>query len=497
MSVPLLAAAAAHPDRTALEAAGRFASYRELLDASERIAGALLAGESDLGGRPIGFLVEPSFEWVAVLWGIWRAGGVAVPMCLSHPRPELEYVAADADVDTLVAGGELAERLGPVAEARGARLLSPGALLAADRPPSLPEIARERGALIVYTSGTTGGPKGVLTTHANLAAQVGSLRSAWEWRADDRILLVLPLHHVHGIVNVVLSALASGAGCRMLPAFDAEATWEILAGGRLSLFMAVPTIYSRLAAAWDAMPEPERLAASRGCRRLRLMVSGSAALPVRLLERWREIGGHTLLERYGMTEIGMALGNPLHGERRPGHVGVPFPGVEVRRVDEDGNGVADDVPGEIEVRGPTVFREYWGRPGETADAFRDGWFRTGDVAVVDRGSYRILGRQSVDIVKTGGYKVSALEVEEVLREHPGIAECAVVGVADEEWGEVLSAAVMASAGGAPGLEELRAWAKERLAPYKVPRRMVVVDELPRNPLGKVVKPRVKELFTVG
>ena len=178
------------------------------------------------------------------------------------------------------------------------------------------------------------------------------------------------------------------------------------------------------------------------------MVSGSAALPVNVLEQWRKISGHVLLERYGMTEIGMALSNPLHGERRPGFVGVPLPGMAVRLVDEQGQEVPSGTPGEIEVQGPSVFREYWRRPGVTEAAFRDGWFRTGDIAVVEQGYYRILGRSSVDIIKTGGYKVSALEIEEVLREHLAIREAAVVGLPDPEWGERVGAAVVLASRGA-------------------------------------------------
>ena len=224
------------------------------------------------------------------------------------------------------------------------------------------------------------------------------------------------------------------------------------------------------------------------------MMSGSAALPVQMLERWRAISGHTLLERYGMTEIGMALSNPLEGERRPGFVGVPLPGVEVRLVDEHGGAVPDGAPGEIEVRGPAVFSEYWRRPEETAQAFRDGWFRTGDMAVLERGAYRLLGRTSVDIIKTGGYKVSALEIEEVLRTHPCIAECAVVGLHDEEWGERVSVAVELRPGAALSLDELQRWARTHLAPYKVPRALLPVAALPRNAMGKVVKPEVAGLF---
>jgi malonyl-CoA/methylmalonyl-CoA synthetase len=227
---------------------------------------------------------------------------------------------------------------------------------------------------------------------------------------------------------------------------------------------------------------------------MRLMVSGSAALPVSVLERWREISGHTLLERYGMTEIGMALSNPLRGERRPGYVGTPLPGVRVRVVDDGGIEVAPGVPGEIEVRGPGVFRGYWNRPADTRAAFRDGWFRTGDIAMVEQGSFRILGRKNVDIIKTGGFKVSSLEIEEVLREHPDVTECAVVGVADVEWGERVCAAVVARPQSTVAGAALRDWARERLASYKVPSRVLIVRELPRNAMGKVTKQEVRKLF---
>src|SRR5213593_4722174 len=280
----------------------------------------------------------------------------------------------------------------------------------------------------------------------------------------------------------------------MLPRFDAAETWARIELGRLTVFMAVPTIYGRLIAAWEAAPAERRAAWSRECRRMRLMVSGSAALPVQVLERWREISGHTLLERYGMTEIGMALSNPLHGERRPGHVGAPLPGVEARLVDEQGTPVAPGTPGEIEIRGPNVFLEYWRRPDATREAFRDGWFRTGDTAVVEDGSYRILGRSSVDIIKTGGFKVSALEIEEELRTHPAVAECAVVGVADPDLGERVSVAVELAPGAGLDLTTLQAWARERLAPYKVPRALRCVSALPRNAMGKVMKPDVAALF---
>jgi malonyl-CoA/methylmalonyl-CoA synthetase len=305
---------------------------------------------------------------------------------------------------------------------------------------------------------------------------------------------VLPLHHVHGIVNILGCALWSGARCELHPRFDPRATWERLASGELTLFMAVPTIYRRLIQAWEAKTPEVRRRWSQGSTGLRLMVSGSAALPVQTLEQWKDITGHVLLERYGMTEIGMALSNPLDGERRPGHVGTPLPGVEVRLVDERGQPVPAGSPGEIEVRGPGVFLEYWRRPEATREAFRDGWFRTGDTAALEERSYRILGRTSIDIIKTGGYKVSALEIEEVLRAHPAISECAVVGVDDPDWGERVCAAIEPAPGETLSLEELQAWAKQRLAPYKVPRSLICVSSLPRNAMGKVVKPDVGAHF---
>jgi len=473
-------------------------TYGELLDAAERVGARLLDGRGDLDGARVAFLVPPSFAWVAVQWGIWRAGGVAVPLALAHPPPELEYALDDAGAAAAVASPDLAERLRPLAAARGIPFFTTGEALAGTAD-AFPDVAPQRGAMVLYTSGTTGRPKGAVLTHGNVRAQVESLVEAWEWTSSDAILEFLPLHHLHGIVNVVACALWTGAPCEVLPRFDADDVWRRLIAGRATLLMAVPTIYRRLIAAWEQASPERREAMSASAARLRLMVSGSAALPVEVLERWREITGHVLLERYGMTEIGMALANSLRGQRVPGAVGRALPGVDVRLVDERGepvdDGVAGDgVAGEIEVRGATVFKEYLGCPEATREAFRGGWFRTGDVAVREAGVYRILGRQSVDIIKTGGEKVSALEIEAVLRAHPAIADCAVVGVADADWGERVSAAVVLAAGRALGLEELRDWARERLATFKLPARLIAVDELPRNAMGKVVKPRVRELF---
>ncbi|HZL66834.1 MAG TPA: acyl-CoA synthetase [Candidatus Limnocylindrales bacterium] len=491
--LPQIAQAERHGGRTAvIDSQGTF-TYNDLFDASSRVATALLDGREDLQEERVAFLLAPGFPWVAVQWGIWRAGGVAVPLPLNSTRSELEYFIDDTKASTLVFDALAETLLAPIAAVRGIRALSCDQVLAC-QPAELPDIANERRAMILYTSGTTSRPKGVVTTHANITAQITSLIEAWEWSADDRIVLCLPLHHVHGIVNVVSCALWSGATCEMLPRFDANAVWERIAGSSATLFMAVPTVYVKLIAVWDAASPERRATLSEACAKLRLMVSGSAALPVSTLERWKEISGHTLLERYGMTEIGMALSNPLRGERVPGSVGTPLPSVEVQLVSENGAPVAPGTPGEIEVRGPSVFAEYWGKPDAMRDAFRDGWFRTGDTAVVENGVYRILGRTNIDILKTGGNKVSALEIEETLREHPSVAECAVVGVPDPEWGQRVAAAVVLKDGGALDLPSLRIWAKEFLAAHKLPSRLLVLDALPRNAMGKVTKPAIATMF---
>ncbi|MGO9555385.1 MAG: acyl-CoA synthetase [Syntrophobacteraceae bacterium] len=493
MSILLTSRAERYGDRTGIIAPEGSFTYRQLLDASGKVASFLLDGSKDLQQRPVAFLAPPGFHYVALQWGIWRAGGIAVPLSVFHPRPELEYVLDDTTPAAVLAHPDFVNRIDSVAEKRNLRFaLSTEALDSAAGP--LPSVVESRRAMIIYTSGTTGKPKGVVSTHENIAAQITSLVEAWGWTGEDRILEVLPLHHIHGIVNVIACALWVGAVCEIFPAFDAQKVWDRIAQGGLTLFMAVPTIYVRLIDAWEKASAAEQERMSRGCRQMRLMVSGSAALPVPTLERWKEISGHVLLERYGMTEIGMGLSNPLHGKRFPGWVGTPLPWVEVRLTDETGAPAEPGTPGEIVVRGKTVFLEYWKRPEETSKAFRDGWFLTGDVALQEKGIYRILGRSSVDIIKTGGYKVSALEIEETLLTHPHIKECAVVGIPDPAWGERVVAALVMREGESLNPGALKAWGKERLAPYKVPKDALEFQELPRNAMGKVSKPDLKKII---
>lgn len=490
-----------HGDGVAIESHGSRYTYAQLLEGSESLAQVLMHGRTDLDGSRIAFMVHPGFDYVRTLWAIWRAGGVAVPLCLTHPLPSLQYVIEDTDAEIILVSKEFVPVLKDYASGRGLRLLvieELGSPLLSSA--GLPDVAKDRNALILYTSGTTNKPKGVVTTHANIEAQIGTLVSAWEWTSMDHTLCVLPLHHVHGIINVIGCSMWVGATCAFIPHFSADTTFKLFRQGKLNVFMAVPTIYFKLIAHFETMREHERADLTKAMSAFRLMVCGSAALPVTVMEKWERISGHRLLERYGMTELGMAISNPYHGERRAGHVGTPLPSVQVRLVDDQGNLVEAGAPGEIQVKGPNVFKEYWGKPDATRETFtEDGWFKTGDVAVVEEGYYRIMGRSSVDIIKSGGYKISALEIEEVLRTHDWIDDCAVVGIDDEEWGELIVAAVIPTRSGRTAFDPvpLNEWLVQRMAGYKKPRRYLVVNELPRNAMGKVVKNDVKKLFTTG
>ena len=487
--LPFIARARSFADRIAFRTSYASHTYQQLLDRSAEIASALLGDQSDLQEARVALLVTPGFEYTSSQWAIWRAGGIKLPICLSATESEWEYALTDSQVSTVIAD---TDKIAPLCERLGIRLILVSSVQGESKP--LPDIDVNRRAMILYTSGTTGKPKGVVTTHANIQAQIESLVTAWEWSAEDRIPMFLPLHHIHGIINITGCALWSGAVVEPFSRFEMNAILQRVRDDAYTLFMAVPTIYVKLIQAIESASEADRAAIVAGFKKMRLMVSGSAALPASVHEQWTRLTGQELLERYGMTEIGMAISNLYRGERRPGAVGAPLPGVEVRLKAENGPIInAEDEPGEIQVRGPGVFSAYWNREQATAESFEDGWFRTGDMAVLERGYYRIMGRLSVDIIKSGGYKLSALEIEAALLEHPLIAECAVIGLPDDTWGEAVTAAVVLKSGTLE-LAELRDWCKGRLSVYKIPQRLKVVSELPRNAMGKVTKPAVKALF---
>lgn len=473
--------------------------YEQLLTTTQKFSGILLNASSDLNEARVAFMVQPGFYYVATLWAIWLAGGVAVPLCVTHPLPSLEYVLDDTQSSILVISKEFKELLAPYLQKANIRVIVIEDLndQAIAYPISLPQIEKQRNALILYTSGTTNKPKGVVTTHKNIEAQISTLINAWEWSSNDRISCVLPLHHVHGIINVVGCSLWAGATCYFTSGFSPELIFNLIGQDKLNVFMAVPTIYYKLIAYFETLAIDDQNSLRECLKKFRLMVCGSAALPVTVMDKWAQISGHKLLERYGMTELGMAISNPYHGDRKAGYVGIPLPGVQIKLADENGVQVGDQIPGEILVKGDHVFKEYWQRPEATQATFtNDGWFKTGDIAVIENGYYRIMGRQSVDIIKSGGYKISALEIEEVLRTNEMIQDCAVVGIDDEEWGELIVAAIVLKQAFSNDFNEklLSDWIVNYIAPYKKPRRYLVLNDLPQNAMGKVVKNDIKKMF---
>jgi malonyl-CoA/methylmalonyl-CoA synthetase len=461
------------------------------VDAADRVAAGLLVGRRSLEGERVALLVEPGAEFVACFFGVLRAGGCVVVLSPIHPPPETAFFCANAGIHAVVVSPALAERVAFLASER--HVVTTTALLASDRSPLRADPRDDEPALQLYTSGTTGKPKGAIITHGNIAVQQELVGEAWGWGEDDVLLHTLPLHHLHGLGIAWLTAVRAGAATRFLGSFDARATWAAMS--HATVFMGVPTIHAKLLTVFDEADDSTRARWTAGARGLRLITSGSAALPVTVGERWRAITGAYPLERFGMTEIGVGMSNPLASEgRRPGTVGTPLRSVRSRIVGEDGK---DADSGELWIAGPSVFAAYHERPDATREAFTahegERWFKTGDTVARQADGYlRILGRTSVDILKSGGYKLSALEIEEVLRECPAVAEVAVVGVPDETWGERVVACVVPR----PSLEaeceteKLRSFAKERLAPYKVPKEVFVMRDLPRNAVGKVIKPEL-------
>ncbi|HXY71476.1 MAG TPA: AMP-binding protein [Actinomycetota bacterium] len=453
-------------------------SYRELRDGVASLARGLEPGERVL------VWATPSPETcVAVVAALW-AGAVAVPVNPRIGAAELEHVLDDAAPRRVLAAprAELPERLRAL-ERLHVDVSAQGA--AAPRPAKLDP---EAPAFVFYTSGTTGPPKGVVVPRRAVTSNLDALADVWELTSRDVLTHGLPLFHVHGLVLGVLGPLRLGARLRHVGRFSADAVAAELAAGATMVY-GVPTMYRDLADAADRDP-----GVARALRRARLLVSGSAALPLKDFERIEASTGQRVVERYGTTETLMICAVRAAGERRPGTVGPPVPGVEVRIVGDDGaevEGQDEDAIGEVLVRGPNVFLGYLDRPVETQAVLRDGWFATGDVAGRDPdGSVRIVGRKATDIIKTGGFKVGAGEVEAAILRHPGVAEVAVTGEPDDRLGERVVAWVV-PVGAAPTLDELQELVAEQLGPHKRPRELRCLERLPRNDMGKVVKSALK------
>ncbi|TPX33985.1 hypothetical protein SmJEL517_g03206 [Synchytrium microbalum] len=460
----------------------------------------------DLKEARVAFLFPHGYEWTVAHWAIWASGATAVPLAPMHPPPESEYYITDSESEVVVVHTSLKDKLAPMKLGPNVRIIEVGDLKSQDYKTFEREevefwpIDFKRMSMINYTSGTTGKPKGVIHTHNSIAAWTQTLVDAWKWSNKDKALHVLPLHHLHGQINAYYCGLLQGASIEFTK-FDAQKVWDRWMDPRrdLTLFMGVPTMFTRMEALYKTWTPEKQQAATESCKQFRLLVSGSAALPDVLYHEWERISGHQILERYGMTEIG-AAGNPVEGARVPGTVGVMLKGVEIKLIDEaTGENVTDktNTPGMAFLRGPMMFSGYWKRPDATAEVMFDGWYRSGDVLIRSdqHGYFKVLGRASVDIIKSGGYKISALEIEREILDHPSVLHCAVMGVADKEWGERVGCVVVFRDNADCTLEALREFLRPKLAPYKLPSLLKVLKgDLPRNSIGKINKKTLVEIF---
>jgi malonyl-CoA/methylmalonyl-CoA synthetase len=493
---PSLVARAAEPALDVGPAGGpvQTLTFGELAARSDRMA-QVLAGRGLRSGDRLAVQLPNGLPFLDLFLACLKLGGIFVPVNVLYREREVGHIVGDAEPLAVVTTADLA-RLVPrgtaVWEQDELSLSSRGASVGpAPRDPPAPETANpsspdtdgaprddrdDTPAAIVYTSGTTGRAKGAVLTHGNLAANARTLVEAWRITAADRYLAVLPLFHVHGLGNGVCSWLASGCRMRLVDRFELDKAAVLFDSFRPTLFFGVPTIYVRLLDLSDEL-------ARRLGERMRLFVSGSAPLPAPVFEAFRARFGHAILERYGMTETLMTVSNPEDGDRRPGTVGRPLPGVQCRVVGPDGRDLGDGETGELLVRGPAVFPGYWRQPDATAAAFADGWFRTGDLGERSTDGYFTLRGRASDVIITGGFNVYPREIEEVLLEQPGVREAAVVGVPDERRGERPVAFFAGDADEAA----LEAACRRQLASFKVPSAFVRVDALPRNALGKVEK----------
>lgn len=483
-----------NPAKVALEFrtadATRKVTYGALLDSSRRAA-AWLASHGVAPGDRVAICLPKSLACFQLHLAACSLGAVSMPLNPDYSSAELEYLLRDSEAKLLVVAR-------PDVSRRGAERIRkvPAEIVAVDvedfgsglpahssRPGAHPEAGRT--ALMLYTSGTTGRPKGACLTHANLTANMDMLGAAWQWSEDDVLLHALPLFHVHGLLVALHGALHAGATCILHERFDASRALRELRGGEATVFMGVPTMYRRLLDA--SRPS------SASLRHMRLLTSGSDRLPPAVFRQIEKRFGVQVVERYGMTETGIMLSNPLNDARCPGEVGLPLPGVEMRIVDSEMlSEVRRGDIGELQTRGPHVFAGYWRDPEKTARSFtEDGWFRTGDLGrQTPHGRYELKGR-ATDLIISGGFNVYPAEVEQVLAAHPSVDQCAVTGLPHDEWGEAVTAFVVRRDSKADQAH-LQRHCREGLASYKVPKRVVFVANLPRNAMGKVQKAALRE-----
>ena len=458
-------------------------SFAELETRSAALAQGLMRRDIRAGDRvAVGLPNSP--ELLLSILAVLRAGAVLVPLNPAYTAAEAAYIVRDAEASLVVTGDQQADQL----RVRHVGVQVTTRIEACDDTLPLPARDADDAALIVYTSGTTAVPKGAVLSQRALLSNLGTVAEAWKWTAADRLLLTLPCFHLHGLALGVLGSFLVGSSIVLRPRFAVQEILALLERHRCTMFFGVPTMYNRL------VTLPADAVAATDLSRMRLWVSGSAPLTVATFNRFRDLFGHEILERFGMTEGGFMIATPYDGPRRPGVVGVPFPGIDVLVVDADAadegrlRPVPINEPGELVIRGPNIFGGYWRRPEETRRAFVDGYFRSGDLAVTESdGMIRIVGRRSTDIIKTRGFKISAVEIENCLQSHPAVAEVAVVGLPDADQGEAVTAVVTVVAGAVVTAEQIREHARTHLAPHKVPARVVFLDDIPCAGPGKFKK----------
>jgi malonyl-CoA/methylmalonyl-CoA synthetase len=474
---------------------GRVFSYADADRCSARLANCLLG----LGARPgdrITVQVNKSREALCLYLACLRAGLVYHPLNPAYQSAELEYFLGNAEPALVVCDGEqeslmlaLAAKTG-ISQVQTLNSDGSGSLMeAAASCPAAIESHPNRGedlAALLYSSGTTGQPKGIMLTHSNLASSAATLVQAWGFCARDCLLHTLPIFHVHGLFVALGCVLGSGASMRWLERFDVADVMDALPAS--TVMMGVPTYYTRLL----AHPGFERGC----CESVRLFISGSAPLLADTFSEFQQRTGHAILERYGMTETSMNTSNPLHGDRRPGTVGVPLPGVDVRVVDDAGRVLPAGEPGDLQVRGPNVFPGYWRLPEKTAEDFTgDGYFNTGDKALVDTDGYVSIVGRAKDMVISGGLNIYPKEIELLLDDMPGVEECAIIGVPHPDFGEAVVAAIVRSPDKQVDAQSVIDYARAQLANFKVPKQVHFVDELPRNAMGKVQKNLLRQRYS--
>lgn len=486
LAVNLIETVSAYPERSAIRLGAATTSFRELDEQSAHVAGALRERDVRVGDRVAIMLPNlPAFP--AIYYGILRAGGVVVPMNPLLKAREVAYYLEDSGANLIFAWQGVADEAAKGAEKASAEVVEVDQTAFADflaTATSAPDVVDRHGddtAVILYTSGTTGQPKGAELTHANLRCNVDIVcADLLELTHEDVIFGGLPLFHSFGQTVTLNTAVASGACLSLLPRFDPGKALQVLAGHRATVFAGVPTMYGALLA------HPDRSAYDVSA--LRLCVSGGAAMPVEVLRGFEQAFECKILEGYGLSETSPAASfNHPDRERKPGSVGTPIRGVQMRVLDERGQEVAQGDVGEIVIRGHNIMKGYWQRPEETAAAIPDGWFRTGDMGRVDSDGYFSIVDRKKDMIIRGGYNVYPREIEEVLYEHAAVAEAAVIGVPHQYLGEDVAAAVALKPGSSATPDELREFVKSQVALYKYPRQLWIVDALPKGPTGKILK----------